>query len=164
MGADWKKAKQKAADVVKNYGLTKPPVDPEAIAEAMGVDVVYAHFSPGIKDKVSGFIQFDPLQIVVNKEIHPNRMTFTIAHELAHFLMHKPYAESNDYRVMPRQNEYSVRKPPEEQEADCFAAELLVPEKMLKAYKDFASTRELARIFAVSEDVILNRLKSLRVS
>lgn len=164
MPADWNKAKKTAASVLKEYGLDKPPVDPEAIAEAMGVDVVYANFSPDVKDKISGFIQFDPLRIVVNKDISANRMTFTIAHELAHYLMHKDYAQSQSYQVMPRQNDYTTKKPPEEQEADCFAAELLVPADMLKRYKDFATPRELARMFAVSEDVILNRFKSLRLA
>ncbi len=163
VAADWNKAKAKAAEVLKQYGLTKPPVDPEAIAEAMGVDVVYANFAPGTKDKVSGFIQFDPLRIIVNNDISPNRMTFTIAHELAHFLLHREWAESKAYQVLPRKNEYTERKPPQEQEADCFAAELLVPRDMIERYKDFASPRELARIFAVSEDVILNRFNSLRL-
>lgn len=162
MGADWTKAKNAAAKVVRDYGLVQPPVDPEAIAEAMGIDVVYANFSPAAKDKISGFIQFDPTRIVVNKDIHPNRMTFTIAHELAHYLLHQEYAKSQSYQVMPRRNAYSAAKPAEEQEADCFAAELLVPMDMLKSYKDFASSRELARIFAVSEDVILNRMKRLQ--
>lgn len=162
MAADWSKAKNEAAKVLKEYGPLKPPVDPEYIAEAMGVDVVYANFSPEMRNKISGFIQFEPLRIVVNSDLHPNRMTFTIAHELAHFILHRNYAQSNAYQVMPRQNDYSEKKPPEEQEADCFAAELLVPNEMLKKYKDYASPRELARIFAVSEDVILNRLKSLR--
>lgn len=162
MGADWTKAKQTAAKVLKDYKFVKPPIDPEAIAEEMGIDVVYANFSPTARDKISGMIQFDPLQIVVNNDIRPNRMTFTIAHELAHYLMHQEYAKSNNYRVMPRANSYEGDKPAEEQEADCFAAELLVPMDMLKSYKDFASPRELARIFAVSEDVILNRLRRLR--
>lgn len=163
VGADWKKAKAKAAEVLKNYGLANPPVDPEAIAEAMGVDVVYANFSPTSKDRISGFIQFDPLRIVVNNDISPNRMTFTIAHELAHYLLHREWAQSKAYQVLPRQNDYARNKPPEEQEADCFAAELLVPADMLNRYREYASPRELARIFAVSEDVILNRFKSLRL-
>lgn len=159
MGADWEKAKKAAAKVLSEYRLIQPPIDPEAVAEAMGIDVVYAQFSPDMKEKISGFIQFDPTRIVVNKDIHPNRMTFTIAHELAHYILHQEYAKSQNYQVMPRRNGYDTTKPPEEQEADCFAAELLVPMDMLKSYKDYASPRELARMFAVSEDVILNRLK-----
>lgn len=162
--ADWNKAKAKAAAVLNQYRITTPPVDPEAIAEAMGVKVVYANFAPGTKDRVSGFIQFDPLRIVVNNEISPNRMTFTIAHELAHYLLHREWARSNAYEVLPRQNEYGRKKPAEEQEADCFAAELLVPASMLERYRDYATPKELARLFAVSEDVILNRFKSLRLA
>jgi len=157
--ADFKKAERHAKDTLKNFGLIRPPVDPEAIAEAMGVPVVYAKFSPGITDKVSGYIQFDPLRIVVNEDIRPARKTFTIAHELGHYLMHQAYAKSQNYQVLPRNNEHPTGKPDEEKEADAFAASLLVPLDLLRRYKDVASPLELSRMFLVSEDVILNRLK-----
>lgn len=160
MPADFHMAKRQAAQALKNHGINRPPIDPEALAEAMGVDVVYANFPKAISDQVSGFLEVgDNPRIVVNKAIHANRKTFTIAHELGHYLMHREYAESGDYQVLPRRNQYNREKPDEEREADAFAANLLVPMQMLHRYKDIASTQELATTFLVSEDVILNRLK-----
>lgn len=164
MIADWNKAKKEAAKILKRFDRTKPPIDSEFIAKKLGIDVLYADFKPDITEKISGFIRFEPLQIIVNKAISPNRMTFTIAHELGHYLLHQDYAKSANYQVMPRNNEYSSGKPKEEQEADCFAAELLMPAHMVKKYKDYASVEELARMFAVSEEAMLHRLKSLRLS
>lgn len=161
MAANFTKAKNKAAEVLSQFNLVKPPIDPEAIAEAMGVDVVYARFGGQYASTVSGYLEFDPPRIVVNVEISPARKTFTIAHELGHFLMHKEYAASQNYQVMPRSNFYENGKPDEEREADAFAAALLAPISMLRRYRDMASPRELARMFLVSEDVILNQLKWL---
>lgn len=83
MKADQDKAKAKAVETLKAFGIMKPPVDPEIIAKAMAIDVVYADFKPEIAKKISGFIRFEPLPIVVNQAISSSRMTFTIAHELA---------------------------------------------------------------------------------
>jgi Zn-dependent peptidase ImmA (M78 family) len=53
------------------------------------------------------------------------------------------------------------KKPDEEKEANAFAATLLVPLNLLKRYKDVATISELSRMFMVSQDVILNRMKWL---
>jgi len=164
--ADWDRVKKEAAKILREFDITKPPIDPEVIARALGVDVGYANFKADIAEKISGFIRFEPLQIIVNKAISPNRKIFTIAHEMGHYLLHRDYARSANYQVLPRKNEYSSEegKPEEEQEADCFAAELLMPACMVKEYRDYATLSELARIFAVSDKAMLNRLKSLRLS
>jgi len=159
MPANYERAKKAARDTLAKYGLTTPPFDPEAIAEAMNVNVVYTRFGGTNGNAISGFLQFDPPQIVVNLDQPPNRKTFTIAHELGHYVLHQDYARSQNYRVMPRNNYYDGQKPDEEKEADVFAAHLLVPMRALQRYQDIASTSELARLFAVSEDVIMNRLK-----
>lgn len=88
-------------------------------------------------------------------------MGFTIAHELAHYILHRSWAESQSYRVMPRRNIYTGPKPPQEQEADAFASHLLVPRDILRKYKGIASISELSRMFAVSEDVIMHASKWL---
>lgn len=162
MAANFERAQAQAEKILKNFGIKHPPVDPEAIAESMGVDVVYAHFMAPYDDQISGFIELEPIpRIVVNAAIHPNRKTFTIAHELAHFVLHQDYAKSGNYRILPRKNEYTGNKPDEEREADAFAANLLVPYGELKKYASLASVPELARIFLVSDQVISNRLKRI---
>ena len=160
MPADYRRAIQEAERLISSYKITSPPVDPEAIAEAIGVSVVYARFSGEIDAKLSGYSDSQNKTIVINANIPANRKTFTIAHELGHHVMHREYlADDGSYQVFPRFNEYEEGKPDEEREADVFAANLLVPAKFLRRYKDVASVAELARTFCVSEAVILNRLK-----
>lgn len=160
MPADFQRARSSAEALIAKYKITKPPIDPEAIAEAEGISVLYASFNGEIDDKLSGYSDAMNKTIVINRSIPATRKTFTIAHELGHHVMHREYlADDGSYQVFPRFNEYNDQKPDEEKEADAFAASLLVPTKFLRRYADVASVPELARTFCVSEAVILNRLK-----
>lgn len=159
---DFRRAAAEAARLLKKHGYSLPPVDPEKIAEREGIRVVYAEFEAPDDDKVSGFFRLADNTIVVNKAIRENRITFTIAHELAHHALHQDYIRGNNYVPMPRNNEYPNGKPPEEVEADTFAANLLVPLSMLKRYRPIASVAELSTLFFVSEDVIRHRLDLLQ--
>ena len=157
--ADFKRAEREADRLLAKFSIKEPPVDPEAIAEALGVSVVYSDFATPISAELSGYIDHDSAVIVVNRVIPPARKTYTIAHELGHHVLHKEYAKSGDYRVSLRVNQYDGEKPDEEKEADAFAANLLVPLRFLRRYKDFAPPSQLAKLFCVSQDVILNRMK-----
>jgi Zn-dependent peptidase ImmA (M78 family) len=156
--ANYRRAQEAAERLLEKYGIHSAPIDPEIIAEGEGIDVVYAGFADRANEKISGFIDPNECRIYVNRDIPPNRKTFTIAHELGHHALHREYTQSGKYRILPRLDEYEEEKPDEEKEADAFAANLLVPLKLLRRYKDHASVSELARMFLVSEAVILNRL------
>ena len=114
-----------------------------------------------LSDRISGLYDFEDSCIFVNKKIPNNRKPFTIAHELAHALLHEQYAESENYSAMPRNNTHTD-KPDEEREADVFAACLLVPKAMLRTYKNYASINELARMFGVSDDVVAIQSKFIQ--
>ncbi|WP_260581218.1 ImmA/IrrE family metallo-endopeptidase [Sphingopyxis sp. PET50] len=163
MPADYDRAKRAARDLLAKYKITKAPIDPEAIAQAEGIDVVYATFNGQIGDQVAGYSEPMNGRIVINRDLHTNRKTYTIAHELGHHMLHKDYLDDEGaYQVFPRMQSYDgTPKPPEEQEADAFAAALLVPLDLLRKYVDFASPSELSRMFLVSREVILNRMKWL---
>ena len=159
-------ARNEARRVLSEFGIVEPPVDPEEIAESLGVDVIFASFNPEVSRKISGFIDFEEgdepsARIVVNKNMSPKRMNFTIAHELGHFLMHQEYAKSNEYRILPRSNHHSSDKPNEEKEADAFAAELIAPKGMLMRYKRIASLPELSSIFVASEEMLNWRIQNI---
>ncbi|OGJ78095.1 hypothetical protein A2412_03290 [Candidatus Peribacteria bacterium RIFOXYC1_FULL_58_8] len=154
-------AKDKAAEILRQYEIEEPIIPITRLAEKHGLTVKVLQFPETLRD-VAGF--FDPEQkiIFVNRADPPNRQTFTIAHELGHFILgHKP----NEYGVLPR---YPRPKEdnPIEKEANCFAASLLVPldmlKKIMKQYslnKTDADQELLAGIFGVSTDVIKFRLK-----
>ncbi|MEY9097354.1 Zn-dependent peptidase ImmA (M78 family) [Sinorhizobium fredii] len=155
---DYPAARAAAQNALNKFGITRPPVDPEAIAEAMGINVLYVDFEPEVSREISGLYDFQSKTIYINKDIPSNRKTFTIAHELGHALLHEQYVKSQNYQAMPRSN-YHFDKPAEEVEADVFAACLLVPKNMLKSYKSFADIGELGEIFAVSPDVVVHQMK-----
>lgn len=162
MPADYQRVNRTARQLLAKYELTTPPFDPEAIAEAEGFDVIYRNFDADISAHISGYSDANTDSIYVNKAIPPSRKIFTIAHELAHLILHRDYVRNDGlYQVLPRRNFYGEEKPVEEKEADAFAAELLVPLECLRRYKLLASDDELARLFAVSGEVIENRSKWL---
>lgn len=158
---NFRACQSKADALLKRYAYTKPPIDPEWIAEQEGLRVLYADFEHPDSDNISGYFELNDNSIIVNNDISDSRITFTIAHELGHYALHQEYIKSNDYRPMPRTNGFDVEKTKEEFEADQFAANLLVPLKMLKRYKDIASEGELAKLFFVSDEVIRKRLDLL---
>lgn len=155
---DYNLARQIAAKTLNENNFSDPPVLPKALAENYGLSVLFADFPDNLSD-VMGFIDFEDNSIFVNRANARNRQTFTIAHELGHALMHRDYIEAHpaEYKVLRRQP-MGGTKDPIEQEANAFASYLLVPTNMLDRYKTVATASELARLFAVSEDVIRWRL------
>lgn len=164
--ADFRKAEKEALALLNEFGYSEPPVNPVDIAKRLGVKVWFVNFS-GEYDAVSGFYDVEETAIYVNKDEYPHRQTFTVAHELGHHILHKEWAKSSDYKMLFRDSGYSKnatedkpRKPTQEQEADAFAANLLVPRYMLNSYKDILNESELSKLFVVSTQVIGFRLNS----
>lgn len=159
--ADYRKAKFEAQRLLGKFDVCDPIVPVFEIAKREGLQIVY--FTPEDKlNDVSGF--FDPKTntIYINKSDSPQRQHFTIAHELGHFILKH---ESNKYGVLPR-FATPIDKNPIEQEANCFAANLLVPEEMLKQTMEIYhlskdDVESLSRLFGVSYDVIKYRLRWL---
>jgi len=85
------------------------------------------------------------------------RRRFTIAHEIGHFLLHPQHTVSE--RGGPT-NQASARR---EHEADEFAAELLMPDHLVRqaVLEDGADARRLADRFDVSTQAMSRRLRHL---
>ena len=76
-----------------------------------------------------------------------SRLRFTVAHELAHYFLHKDLPQSSNFSSLPDfarwTANYGGRKYAAEQEANEFAGRLLVPETRLAAlFDDFAPQAE----------------------
>jgi Zn-dependent peptidase ImmA (M78 family) len=150
---DYAEAKRWARKVLEANLIVKPPVNAAKVARAYELDVVDCAFKPE-HSHVAGAIDFDTKTILVNEDDSPHRKNFTIAHELGHFLL--GHNEENGYTVFLR-NPDAMVKTPVEQEANCFAANLLVPEPFLMEYLDtysFITDQQLSKIFGVSSEVI----------
>lgn len=154
--ADVDGAVAKAAALLAQFGFQAPPVDPVQIARELGFAVHFVQF----KDRsstISGFYDAEERAIYVNRDEYPLRQTFTIAHELGHALLHQEWAASEEYKILRRDQE--PNGDPMEQEANVFAAHLLVPRFMLDQYKDRLDPPKLSKLFTVSIPVINNRIK-----
>lgn len=154
----WKKVKGLADSLTCDYSA--PPIPALEIAESQGVDVIFASFSPANQD-VAGLCDFAHRKLYVNADDIIVRQTFTIAHELGHWLLHKEYfdAHPDDYQVFPR-FQSANNSNPFEKEANHFAANLLVPLRLLKPVSD-ASVASLADAFGVSRTMMEFRLKNV---
>lgn len=154
----WRLVERKANELTAKYSA--PPIPVLEIAEFNGVDVVFADFGD-TGEKVAGFCDFENARLYVNAEDILPRQTFTIAHELGHWVLHKSYFDSNpgEYSILPRFQSVASSDA-FEKEANFFAANLLVPKRLLQPVK-FAPASELAAIFAVSKTMMENRLKNV---
>ncbi len=141
---------------------TTAPVDVLGMANELGLNV----WSMALPPNISGKIFRDQLNggktgfsIIVNSEDTSNRQRFTIAHEIAHFILHRPQLErggSVEDDAMYRSG-LSTR---EEVEANRLAAQILMPMALIQkviaeGVKDVPS---LAARFQVSQDAMRIRL------
>jgi Zn-dependent peptidase ImmA (M78 family) len=147
--------------LLARHHVTSAPVRVDILAEELGVRV---QSSPA-DDSLSGFLLRDrnnqQAVIGVNSRHHDNRQRFTIAHELAHFLLHegdKVHVDKNDrwLRISLRDDDSSAGSNAEEIEANTFAAELLMPEPFLRA--DLADHE---RLDCLDESTLDGVLKSM---
>lgn len=154
--------KDKAAAVLAKNQVQAPFVNAFDIAAAEGIAIKYRKFQP-TDQTVSGFYFQKDKAIYLNAEESAVRQLFTVAHELGHyFLGHKP----DEYGVYRRHQVTEGVKHRNEIEADCFAANLLMPEDMVKAEiskHPYLRTMPafLALRFGVSAPAMANRLKNL---
>lgn len=144
------KVRAAAERLLDKYQITQAPVDPESIAEKECVDVRYVEFSGEAANEIHGFYDHEACKIYVNSADSVEEKLFTIAHELGHHILHQEYASGEKYVPRLKQHVDSL----EENEADAFAVQLLVPSRALEVSSLLYPSNELAKQFLVTEDVI----------
>jgi Zn-dependent peptidase ImmA (M78 family) len=150
--------------------VTAPPVPVLAIAKSHGIVV---RFGP-LPDDLSGFLVREDERTVIgvnSRQAKPRQM-FTLAHELGHFFLH-PSSNFVDRKFIyfrdPRSSKAVDIK---EMQANEFAAELLMPERLIRGYlkdravdlEDDESLANLARQFEVSSQALTFRLLNLNLA
>ncbi len=123
-------AQQAAQHIRGLWMLPRGPVDNlTAVIEANGAVVIQIDFGTSLLDAMSFRIPGLPPLIFMNKDMPGERYRFTLAHEMAHLLLHnQPETDENM-----------------EAQADDFAAELLMPAKEIRPYLISPSLGSLAR-------------------
>jgi len=154
--ANYELAKQKAEQILKENYVNSPPVRVDDIVKNYNLNVVEIEFEKFAFDgEIAGFIDMEQKTIYVNKKDSDSRKIFTIAHELGHYLLHKDELEKNPSYAILYRKPIGGETDDIEKEANCFAANLLVPKQFLdQYYKEEVDDETLANIFAVSKEVI----------
>jgi Zn-dependent peptidase ImmA (M78 family) len=146
------KPRMPADELLRMFSITTPAVPVEGMVQTMGIDLYEEWIGAAGEADSRG----ERAIIRVNKGDHIVRQRFTIAHELGHLLWHP-------LGVQHRDPDFS-RWEPIEMEANNFAAELLMPEWMVRPATAVAeSVEQLARMFEVSTPAMKFRLKNLRI-
>jgi Zn-dependent peptidase ImmA (M78 family) len=155
---DFKKAREKAAEVLAANAFFRLPVLPKQIAENYGYEVCFKKFDSD-DARALGRLDIQNMRIYVNTDgTSLERQTFIIAHELGHALLHKHEIEQGNYEPFCRHPLNDPKIKPLEREADVFAAHMLMPPAEVNKYKDVASISELSQLFIVPEDVVSWRM------
>ena len=133
------------------------PINLSKIASTLELTLKEGDF----KDKeVIGAYDKDAKTIYVAKNDPYPRRAFTIAHEMGHFVLHDDKKQETFFR----KDLIFVEKTdlPMEQEANCFAANILMPKGTLIRYQKIVKDPDyLADIFGVSKSAMLLRLQTL---
>lgn len=152
-----------AADVLQAHWDGRLPVNPQAIAQAMGIEVKpLTPFEPATwRPNESGHYSFRegrPL-ITYNFSDAPVRQRFTIAHEIGHHV----HGDLDAPRDTTEQ--FSARtRDPKEVAANRFAAALLMPAALVKHMvleQRVNNLSRLAQTFGVSTAAMEFRLKAI---
>jgi Zn-dependent peptidase ImmA (M78 family) len=139
-------------------GLLTIPLNVQAVAEYLGLEVV----EEPMDDDLSGYLEArgGTWVVGVNAFHHINRKRFTIAHEIAHFMLHSEHQASFQDRTFSRRE---ADPNPMEREADRFAAELIMPAPEVRRLiaSGTTSLSGLAEIFRVSALAMKYRVQNL---
>jgi Zn-dependent peptidase ImmA (M78 family) len=155
-------ARQSPKDVLKKaseHGLKVLPVDIVGIIKLYNLVLC----REPMDDEISGYLERrgHTWVVGVNSLHHPRRQRFSIAHELAHFLLHSSSQhEFVDKTYLRYQDEATD---PMEREADQFAGELLMPENAFRELvtQGITSVTDLSDRFDTSSVAIRYRARQL---
>lgn len=129
--------------------LDQKPVPLGKIAKALGIDVIVSSLPPGISGQISN-IQ-GKFEIRINRNEARERQRYTLAHELAHFLLHRDQI-SNGTSITDNRLYRSGAPEQIEYEANRLAADLIMPDHLI--------ARDVHRLDGFSLEDALEKLAS----
>ena len=149
----------KAAEILQNAGITNPPVNVEAIAASLFLNIVQ---SCTREHGGRALLEFGEVHVSASESAAGQR--FSIGHEIGHYLLHRDGFVFSTHEV-PESALYAEDPAKElEREADYFSSVLLVPPRWLrKDVKDGILPSQLANRYQVSQEVIFIALEQHRL-
>lgn len=161
-------ARDLAKDTLENYWSGSYPVDPVAIARSAGIEVYSSQLGVDTWGMLVG--GDNSVTMYLDKDQPLNRMRFSAAHELGHYMTHTASDERlADYvKVIPAGKGYVDKRSDAgrgnlfEVIANEYAGALLMPEQELRRMaKADDSNISIARAFRVSVDAVAYKRKIL---
>jgi len=165
-----KRIEKLTIEILDNLGIKSLPVPVDEVAKKRGLEIKAYDLGVNVSgvlvmDAGKGTIGYSPTESKV-------RQRFTIAHELGHYELHKQDSGlfiDKGFAVLFRDQNSSSGEIKKEQEANAFAAALLMPEKLLiKEIKkhnfdlgEEDAMKELAKLFNVSVPAMTFRIANL---
>lgn len=148
-------------DIINEH-LESAPVDIFEMAARLGIDVQ----QKSMDDACSGALikSEDGYVIQVNKDHSENRKRFTVAHEIAHFLLHDDLINDGIYDNAAYRSDDGRSNPnidqTHETQANRLAAKLLMPIELIDGLREegVVETHALANRLGVSEQAMAIRL------
>jgi len=148
--------RRQATRLLESASVSHEPVSLRDVVSALNLELVGKTREPFTSEAALEPMG-DGRAIVLNGDGVAGRRRFTIAHEIGHFVLHPE-------RCRPeRGGAVNEAGRLEEREADSFAAELLMPEHLVReAVREHGlDATRLADRFEVSRKAMLTRLRSL---
>jgi len=161
------KSKRIANEILEELNEYNAPIDIDSIVKKYDIDV----FVSDLSDNISGV--FEPKEnggtIYVNANHSEKRNNFSVAHEFGHFVL--GHCDSIHVDKIYRNQNSSLAISPKEIEANNFAAEILMPKRLVEKHINKLLSKgvntidkivnELMTIFNVSKQAITIKLSSL---
>ncbi len=162
LSSQWTQIPPNTREILDRY-LTELPVKLGALAKELGIVVKGSTLSPGISGEIGPHADAEAgFQIRINRHDTKARQRFTLAHEIAHFLLHRDLIGAGVRDDMLFRSSLSNRV---EAEANRLAADIIMPmtlvaEEEKKCVRDAEGIwlENLAKKFEVSTAAMKIRL------
>lgn len=153
-----KTARDLAKKLIKSAKVTQAPVSLQVVIQQLQKEYDLEVKRMNVGDKVSGIlvrcqkVDDDYTVIGFNENHHWHRRRFTIAHEIGHLLLGHVCSGNQDDRSY------------NENEANIFAGELLIPTSLIKKdYTKHSDLKKLSELYRVSPTAMTIKLMEARV-
>jgi len=122
--SEWERVDQRYRDVIEKF-QKEPQVRVGALARELGIEIKVANLDPGQSGSISR--NGDGYIVKVNRFEAKERQRYTIAHELAHYLLHRDIIDRSEDGIVDTVLYRSGAAENIEYEANRLAADILMP-------------------------------------
>ena len=154
-----------AQKILKDAKINMPPVDLKKILANLNINLLSYSFP----NKVSAILlkEKNMLVVGVNSNQHQHRQRFSIAHEIGHYVLGHYKDIFVDFSEISegRFDAFDIgHNKIQEQEANYFASELLMPSEMIKRdFEKIGNINEIINLYNVSKDALWVKLIKLKI-